>query len=56
MALDRFVLAARQMIGCARSAVGRIIGAAGPQADGKATPSNDKVQNAAGSAKDRLKH
>jgi uncharacterized protein YjbJ (UPF0337 family) len=52
---DRLIGAGKQMMGCVKQAVGRFVGDAKLQVDGKTEQVAGKVQNAAGSAKDTLK-
>ena len=52
---DRLIGAGKQMTGSAKQAVGKLVGDAKLQADGKAEEVEGKLQNAVGSAKDTLK-
>ena len=52
---DRIVGAGRQMIGAAKRVVGKFVGDAKMQADGKAEQVGGKLQNAVGSVKDTLR-
>lgn len=51
---DRVIGAGKQIAGAAKETIGRIIGDAKLQADGKAEQIAGKIQNAAGSVKDSL--
>jgi len=52
---DRIIGAGKQMSGSAKQVVGKLVGDAKLQADGKAEQVEGKLQNAVGSAKDTLK-
>ena len=52
---DRIIGAGKQMAGSVKRVVGKLVGDAKLQADGKAEQVEGKVQNAAGSVKDTLK-
>jgi uncharacterized protein YjbJ (UPF0337 family) len=52
---DRLIGAGKQMMGCVRQAVGKLVGDAKLQADGKTEQIEGKALNAARSAKDTLK-
>jgi uncharacterized protein YjbJ (UPF0337 family) len=52
---DRIIGAGKQMIGTAKEVVGKLVGDAKLQTDGKAEQVEGKLQNAVGSAKDTLK-
>ena len=53
---DRAVGVGKTIAGSVKQAVGKLVGDAKWQADGKAGQIEGKLQNAAGSAKDLLKH
>jgi uncharacterized protein YjbJ (UPF0337 family) len=55
MDMDRIIGAGKQMIGSAKEAIGRLVGDAKLQVDGKAEQVAGKLQNAVGTAKDTLK-
>jgi uncharacterized protein YjbJ (UPF0337 family) len=52
---DRVIGAGKQMAGAAKQAVGKLVGDAKLQGDGKAEQVEGKLQNAVGSAKDTLR-
>lgn len=52
---DRIEGAGKQVIGAAKQAVGKLVGDAKLQTDGKVEQIEGKLQNAIGSAKDTLK-
>lgn len=52
---NRLKGAGKQVIGAAKQAVGKLVGDAKLQADGKADKVEGKLQNAVGSAQDTLK-
>jgi uncharacterized protein YjbJ (UPF0337 family) len=52
---DRIIGVGKQMVGTAKEVVGKIVGDAKLQTDGKAEQIEGKLQNAVGSAKDTLK-
>jgi uncharacterized protein YjbJ (UPF0337 family) len=52
---DRIIGTGKQMVGSVKEAVGKLVGDAKMQADGKAEKVEGKLQNAVGSAKDTLK-
>ena len=52
---DRIVGAGKQVAGALKSALGKLVGDAKLQVDGKAEQVAGQLQNAVGSAKDRLK-
>jgi uncharacterized protein YjbJ (UPF0337 family) len=51
---DRVIGAGKQMMGTVKEAVGKLVGDAKLQVDGKAEQIEGKLQNDAGSAKDTL--
>ncbi|MDR3440276.1 CsbD family protein [Telmatospirillum sp.] len=53
---DRIIGAGKQMMGCMKRTVGRLVGDSKLQVDGKAEQSAGKIQNAVGGVKDTLKH
>jgi uncharacterized protein YjbJ (UPF0337 family) len=55
MDMDRILGAGKQMIGSAKEAIGKLVGDAKLQVDGKADQAAGKVQNAVGNARDTLK-
>lgn len=52
---DRIIGVGKQMVGTAKKVVGKVVGDAKLQTDGKAEQIEGKLQNAVGSAKDTLK-
>jgi uncharacterized protein YjbJ (UPF0337 family) len=52
---DRLIGSGKQMMGCVKRAVGKLVGDAKLQVDGKTEQVEGKAQNAAGSAKDTQK-
>jgi uncharacterized protein YjbJ (UPF0337 family) len=52
---DRVIGAGKQMAGAAKQAVGKLVGDAKLQGDGKAEQVEGKLQNAVGSVKDTLR-
>lgn len=52
---DRVIGVAKQMTGAVKQAVGKLVGDAKLQGDGKAEQIEGKLQNAVGSVKDTLK-
>jgi uncharacterized protein YjbJ (UPF0337 family) len=52
---DRLIGAGKQMMGCVKQAVGKFVGDAKLQVDGKIEQVEGKAQNDAGSAKDTPK-
>jgi uncharacterized protein YjbJ (UPF0337 family) len=52
---DRLIGAGKQMLGCMKQAVGKLVGDSKLQADGKADQVAGEVQNVAGGVKDTLK-
>ena len=52
---DRIIGVGKQIIGTAKEVVGKLVGDAKLQTDGKAEQVKGKLQNAVGSAKDTLK-
>ncbi len=52
---DRVAGAGKQMIGAAKQTIGKLVGDAKLQTDGKVEQIEGKLQNAVGSAKDTLK-
>jgi uncharacterized protein YjbJ (UPF0337 family) len=52
---DRIIGAGKQMTGSLKQAVGKLVGDAKLQTDGKVEQVEGKLQNAVGSAKDTLK-
>jgi uncharacterized protein YjbJ (UPF0337 family) len=52
---DRLIGAGKQIFGTAKVALGKLIGDAKLQSDGKAEQAEGKLQNAAGGAKDMLR-
>ncbi len=52
---DRIIGVGKQIIGSAKEVVGKLVGDAKLQTDGKAEQVEGKLQNAIGSAKDTLK-
>ena len=52
---DRVIGAGKQITGAAKQAVGKLVGDAKLQTDGKVEQVEGKLQNAVGSAKDTLK-
>jgi uncharacterized protein YjbJ (UPF0337 family) len=52
---DRTAGVGKQVIGAAKQAVGKLVGDAKLQADGKAEQVEGRLQNAIGSAKDTVK-
>jgi uncharacterized protein YjbJ (UPF0337 family) len=53
---DRVIGDGKQMMGCVKQTVGRLVGDAKLQVDGKTEQAEGKVQNDAGSVKDALKN
>jgi uncharacterized protein YjbJ (UPF0337 family) len=51
---DRVIGSGKQMIGAAKQVLGKLVGDAKLQADGKAEEVDGKLQNAVGSVKDTL--
>jgi uncharacterized protein YjbJ (UPF0337 family) len=55
MDTDRVIGAGKQLAGAAKQAVGKLVGDAKLQGDGRAEQTEGKLQNAVGSVKDALK-
>jgi uncharacterized protein YjbJ (UPF0337 family) len=53
---DRIIGSGKQMTGSLKEVVGKLVGDAKLQTDGKVEQIEGKLQNAVGSAKDTLKH
>jgi uncharacterized protein YjbJ (UPF0337 family) len=52
---DRLIGAGKQMLGCVKQAVGKLVGDSKLEVDGKTEQVSGKVQNYAGGVKDTLK-
>lgn len=52
---DRIIGVGKQVVGTVQEAVGRLVGDAKLQADGKVAKTEGKIQNAVGSVKDTLR-